>query len=108
VLHVYGTSDSYAPVETQRRYAQAAAFQVALPLVDTYPTLLEYSMVTVATPISANQAFGTLDPITAAQAQYAPNGYDGHFVSTNNPAARQTIQKMLVTFVRETNPIIGP
>jgi hypothetical protein len=108
VLHVYGTSDSYAPVETQRRYAQAAAFQVALPLVDTYPTLPEYSMVTVALPISANQAFGTLANITAAQAQYAPNGYDGHFVSTNNPAARQTIQKMLVTFVRETNPIIGP
>jgi hypothetical protein len=109
VLHVYGTSDSYAPDETQRRYAQAAAFQVALPLVDTYPMLPEYSMVTVALPISANQAFGTLANITAAQAEYAPDGtYDGHFVSTNNPAARQTIQKMLVTFVRETNPIIGP
>jgi hypothetical protein len=110
VLHVYGTSDSYAPDETQRRYAQAAAFQVApLPLVDTYPTLPEYSMVTVALPISANQAFGTLANITAAQVQYAPDGtYDGHFVSTNNPAARQTIQNMLVTFVSETNPIIGP
>jgi dienelactone hydrolase len=107
VLHVYGTSDSYAPVETQRRYAQAAAFQVALPLVDPYPTP-EYSMVTVATPISANQAFGTQANITAAQAQYAPNGYDGHFVSTKNPAARQTIQKMLVTLTRELNPIIGP
>jgi hypothetical protein len=108
VLHVYGTSDSYAPNETQRRYAQAAAFQVALPLFDPYPTP-EYSMVTVALPISANQAFGTQANITAAQVQYQPDGtYDGHFVSTNNPAARQTIQKMLVTFVRETNPIIGP
>jgi hypothetical protein len=65
-------------------------------------------MVTVALPISANQAFGTLANITAAQAQYAPNGYDGHFVSTKNPAARQTIQKMLVTLTRELNPIIGP
>jgi pimeloyl-ACP methyl ester carboxylesterase len=108
VLHVYGTSDSYAPNETQRRYAQAAAFQVALPLVDTYPTLAEYSMVTVASPISANQSFGTLAPITAAQAQYQPSGYNGHFVSTDNPSARAAIQKMLVTLVREPNPIIEP
>ncbi|MGA7742310.1 MAG: hypothetical protein WBP56_13220 [Polyangia bacterium] len=109
VLHVYGTDDSYAPDETQRRYAQAAAFQVALPLVDTYPSMPEYSMVTITPPISANQSFGSLAPITAAQAQYQPDGtYDGHFVSTNNPSARQDIQTMLVTFVREPNPIIEP
>jgi pimeloyl-ACP methyl ester carboxylesterase len=108
VLHVYGTGDSYAPVETQRRYAQAAAFQVARPLVDTYPTLAEYNMVTVTPPISANQSFGTLAAITAAQAQYQPNGYDGHFVSTMNANARTAIQKMLVTLTRETNPIIEP
>jgi len=108
VLHVYGTADTYAPNETQRRYAQAAAFQVALPLVDEYPTLPEYGMVTVAPPISANQAFATLAPITAAQAQYQPDGYDGHFVSTTNASARTAIQKMLVTLVREPNPIIDP
>jgi pimeloyl-ACP methyl ester carboxylesterase len=108
VLHVYGTADTYAPNETQRRYAQAAAFQVALPLVDEYPTLPEYSMVTVTPPISANQAFANLAPITAAQAQYQPSGYDGHFVSTMNPSARAAIQKMLVTLVREPNPTIDP
>jgi pimeloyl-ACP methyl ester carboxylesterase len=108
VLHVYGTLDTYAPNETQRRYAQAAAFQVALPLVDSYPNLAEYDMTTVASPIVANQSFGALSPITAAQVQYAPNGYDGHFVSTLNPAARTAIQEMLVTLTRETNPIIEP
>jgi hypothetical protein len=108
VLHIYGTSDTYAPVNTQRRYAQAAGFQVALPLVDDYPTQAEYGMVTVTPPISASQAFASLAPITAAQAQYQPSGYDGHFVSTQNPSARTAIQKMLVTFVRETNPIIEP
>jgi hypothetical protein len=72
-------------------------------------TLPEYSMVTITPPISANQSFGSLAPITAAQAQYQPDGtYDGHFVSTNNPSARQDIQTMLVTFVREPNPIIEP
>ena len=109
VLHVYGTADTYAPSETQRRYAQAAAFQVARPLVDDYPTLPQYNMVTVTPPISANQAFFTLAPITAAQVQYQPDGtYDGHFVSINNPSARQSIQKFLITLVREANPIIDP
>jgi hypothetical protein len=37
VLHVYGAFDTFAPIETQRRYAQAAGFQVAVPLVDPYP-----------------------------------------------------------------------
>jgi len=106
VLHVYGTADTFAPVETQRRYAQAAGLQVVLPLVDSYPTSAEYNMVTVTSPVVANQAFGSLGSITAAEAQYAPDGYDGHFVSTQNPQARQTIQKMLVTLVRDVNPII--
>jgi hypothetical protein len=65
-------------------------------------------MLTVASPISANQAFGNGGLITAAQVQYQPSGYDGHFVSTKNPSARQAIQKMLVTLLRETNPIIEP
>ena len=94
--------------ETPRRYAQAAGFQVALPLVDDYPTQAEYSMATVTPPISANQAFGSGGLSTAAQIQYQPNGYDGHFVSTLNPSARTAIEKMLVTLVRETNPIIEP
>jgi hypothetical protein len=82
---------------------------MALPLVDNYPTLPEYSMVTVTPPISANQGFAALAPITAAQVQYQPDGtYDGHFVATKNPNARTAIQKMLVTLVRDLNPIIDP
>jgi hypothetical protein len=33
-FHVFGTNDSYAPVETQRTYAQAAGFDIVGPVVD--------------------------------------------------------------------------
>ena len=106
VLHVYGTNDSYAPVETQRRYAEAASFPVATPLIDNY--LHDYGMTPVAAPVKANQTFGSLDVITAAQIQYQPDGYDGHFVSTQNPAARTAIQNFLLTFMRDDAPTIEP
>jgi predicted esterase len=108
VLHIYGTSDSYAPVETQRRYAQASRFKVALPWVDNYPS--EYDLEGIATPIKANQSFGSLDtPITAAQIQYQPAaGKDGHFVSTQVPAARAAIQNFLTTFITDSAPTIAP
>ena len=109
-MHVYGTDDSYAPVETQRRYAQAAGFSVATPLVDDYPTKpdLGYGMAAVAPPLKDNQPFGTLDPVTGAQIQYQPANYDGHFVSTQNASARAAIQNFLVTFVRDAAPTIAP
>jgi predicted esterase len=112
-LHVYGTSDSYAPVETQRLYAVAAGFPIATPLVDDYTA--NYGMTTIDPPVVDNQAFGSLAPVTAAQIQYQPaadsNGkleYDGHFVSTQNPSARTAIQKFLVTFMRDDAPTIEP
>jgi predicted esterase len=105
-LHVYGTNDSYAPVETQRLYAVAAGFPIATPLVDDYTA--NYGMTTIDPPVIDNQAFGTLAPVTAAQIQYQPSGYDGHFVSTQNPSARTAIQKFLVTFMRDEAPTIEP
>lgn len=110
-LHVYGTNDSYSPVETQRRYAQAAGFPVATPMVDNYATDPQqgYGMSSVAPPIKANQTFLSLNPIiTVAQIQYQPVGYDGHFVSTQNASARVAIQKFLVTFMRDDAPTIEP
>ena len=101
------------PVETQRLYAEAAGFPVATPLVDDYPA--NYGMITIDPPVIDNQAFGTLAPVTAAQIQYQPAadsngklGYDGHFVSTQNPSARTAIQKFLVTFMRDDAPTIEP
>jgi predicted esterase len=105
-LHVYGTNDSYAPIETQRRYAEAASLPVAIPLVDDY--LKDYGMTAIAAPVKANQTFGSLGMITAAQIQYQPSGYDGHFVSTQNPSARTAIQRFLVTSMRDDAPTVEP
>jgi len=110
-LHVYGTNDSYSPVETQRRYAEAAGFPVATPLVDDYATdpQKDYGMASVVPPIKANQNFFSLTPVvTVGQIQYQPDGYDGHFVSTKNTNARTAIQKFLVTFMRDDAPTIQP
>ncbi len=108
VLHVYGTGDTYAPIETQRLYAQASGLNVALPWVDDYPS--KYDLHGVAAPIKANQGFGTLSTaITAAQIQYQPSaGKDGHFVSTDVPAARNAIHNFLATFVTDAAPTITP
>jgi len=112
-LHVYGTSDSYSPIETQRRYAEAAGLRVATPLADDY--LANYGLAPIDPPVTDNQPFGTLDPVTAAQIQYQPAvdstgklQYDGHFVSTQNPSARTAIQTFLMTFMRDDAPTIQP
>ncbi|HEX7598341.1 MAG TPA: hypothetical protein VF518_09005 [Polyangia bacterium] len=109
LLHVYGSNDSYAPVETQRRYAQAAEFPVALPLADLDATALsqQYGLGALASPIKVNASFNNSTPITAAQIQYQPApSYDGHFVSTENAEARTAIQTFLVTFARDDAPTI--
>ena len=105
-LHVYGTNDSYSPIETQRLYAVSAGFPIATPLVDDYTA--NYGMTTIDPPVVNNQLFGTLAPVTAAQIQYQPSGYDGHFVSTQNPGARTAIQTFLMTFMRDAAPTIQP
>lgn len=105
VLHVFGTSDSYAVVPTQKAYALAAGFQVALPV------LLDFGLPKVAPPVWNDEDFGPFDHLTAVELQYSPDPaspYDGHFVSTQNPAARAAIQQMLVTTFRDGIPTVSP
>ena len=63
----------------------------------------------VLAPVRANLAFGPgagAGKVTAVQAQYRPDGYDGHFVSTHNPRARRAIQRMLGIFFRDGMPVV--
>jgi hypothetical protein len=65
-------------------------------------------------PVWNNQDFSSqFGPIyhtlTAVELQYEPAAtYDGHFVSTQNPAARAAIQQMLVTTFRDGIPTVSP
>jgi predicted esterase len=100
VLHIYGTGDTYAPVQTQRTYALSAGFPVLSPVID------EYKLVPVTGPVKGNITSGGA-MVTAVQAQFTPGNYDGHFVSTENLVARRMIQQTLETFVRDGLPTVG-
>jgi hypothetical protein len=105
VLHVYGTGDSYSVVPTQRAYAISVGLRVAAPVVDPF------GLATVMPPVWNDEDFGPFDNFTAVEIQYNPDateGYDGHFVSTRNPAARAAIQQMLVTTFRDGIPTVSP
>jgi len=110
-LHVVGTKDSYSVINTQKAYGIAAGFKVAgTPVAG-------FGLPTPA-PVWNNQDFASdFGPIyhslTAAELQYEPDqstdqSYDGHFVSTQNPAARAAIQQMLVTTFRDSIPTVSP
>jgi predicted esterase len=112
VLHVFGTKDSYAPVETQRSYATAANFDIVGPVVDGEDMKAIADMrkrAAIAAPAKGNVSSAAGAPITAVQAQYMPSDkYDGHFVSTDNASARRAIRQMLATFVRDAVPTVNP
>lgn len=97
VLHVYGTDDSYAPVETQRTVATAADLPVVGPVVD------DFGLAPVAAPAHGNQG-----GVTAVEAQYRPVRDDGHFVDTLHPAARRAIREALGTFFRDGVATVAP
>jgi len=101
VLHVFGTDDTYAPVQTQRTYALSAGFPVLTPVVDNF------MLTPVMAPVSGNIMVGGVS-VTALEAQFAPSGYDGHFVSTQHMTARRLIQQMLGTFARDGLSTVGP
>jgi hypothetical protein len=88
-------------VETQRTFAQAAGFPALAPVVD------DYLPVKVTGPVIGNITVGA-KKVTAFEAQYAPDGYDGHFVSTSHPRARALVLQFLGTFMRDALPTGGP
>lgn len=101
-LHIYGADDTYSPVETQLTLAQAAGFPVVAPVVE------KFGLQEIMAPVKANFLAPGGNMVTAVQAQYAPSGYDGHFVSTENPSARRAVRQMLGTFVRDGVPTVTP
>jgi hypothetical protein len=102
LLHIYGTSDHYAPESTQWAFALGARLPVLHPLVP----LANVTLVGVATaPVSANFVSGAVS-LTALSAQYAPGDYDGHFVSTRNLAAATAIRDFLGSYFRDGMPVV--
>jgi hypothetical protein len=106
VLHVVGTGDTYSVIPTQMYFALAGNLSAAKPGV---PTLARYQLWEEMPPLRNNGFFGSYGNLTQAQIQYDPGvGKEGHFVSTDVPAARRSIQDFLGTTFRDGVPTILP
>ena len=106
VLHVVGTADTYSVIPTQMYFAVAGNLSVAKPGV---PALARYQLWEETPPLRNNGFFGGYGNLTQAQIQYEPAvGKEGHFVSTEVPAARRSIQDFLGTTFRDGVPTILP
>lgn len=85
----YGLNDTYSPPATQHAYVVAAGLGHAAPPAGVTPDDLGRSP--TAVPVKGN-APGN---ITAVVRQYAPNGYDGHFVVFRNDDAKGDADRFL-------------
>jgi pimeloyl-ACP methyl ester carboxylesterase len=103
LLHVFGTMDTYSPEPTQKALGELAGLQIAGPAVDA-KTQLAPAMV----PAKKNLPVVGGGTVTGVQIQYAPEMYDGHFVSTRNAKARAAILQMLGTALRDDAPTVTP
>lgn len=103
LLHIAGKDDTYAPDSTQEYFGVAAGLPVANPVV------MMSSLVKVdKLPVINNLKAGSFPEVTAVQTQYEPMGYDGHFVSTQNAAARKSLRVMIGTFLRDGKAVAQP
>jgi hypothetical protein len=97
----YGQLDTYAPPVTQATYVLAAGLALAnaAPSVTTPDDLDRAS---VALPIKAN-----VNGMTAVTRQYAPSGYDGHFVVFREPDAKTNADRFLADVLAGVVPNFG-
>lgn len=103
--HVYlpwGQGDTYSSDAVMSITAQAMGLQLAEPVLVPI-----FGLAQVARPVSANRLGGDGVLRTAACFQYAPDiGYDGHFVSTQNPAAIADWIAFLVSHAQSGTPLV--
>ena len=98
----YGQGDTYATPITQLTYVVAAKLGVATP-PSSVATPDDLMSTASAVPIGGN-ATGNL---TAVVRQYAPNGYDGHFVVFKDADAKVNADRFLADAVSGVVPSFG-
>ncbi len=98
----YGQGDTYATPITQLTYIVAAKLGVATP-PSSVATPDDLMSTAAAVPISGN-ASGNL---TAVARQYAPSGYDGHFVVFKDADAKVNADRFLADAVSGVVPSFG-
>ncbi len=103
VFMPYGQGDTYSTPSTQLAYLAAAGLGVAQhPASVTTPD--DLGKAPQAIPYGGNAAGG----LTAVARQYAPSGFDGHFVVFKDADAKVNADRFLVdVFVTGASPKIG-
>lgn len=107
-LQVYGTGDTYSPVETQRTVAKAIGLNVIGPVID------DFQIGNIEAPAKGNADAPMSVKVTAGQTQYKPpagkdgKDKDGHFVSFDVPEARRSVRQFLGSGFRDGTPTIAP
>jgi pimeloyl-ACP methyl ester carboxylesterase len=98
----YGQNDTYSPPITELTYVTAAKLGVAKePASVTKPDKLSDTILPI--PVTANATGG----LTAVVRQYTPTTYDGHFVSYNDPDAKNDVNRFFEDALAGLAPRIG-
>ena len=95
----FGTNDTYTPAST----LDANAASLGLTRAAVSPSGLPPS---TARPTSLNATGGDGAMRTAGVFVYAPDGYDGHFVATKNPAAVTDWSAFLQSYLATGTPTV--
>jgi predicted dienelactone hydrolase len=98
VLMTWGQGDTYAPAATLIVNAKTLDIPAVKPLLENMDDL---SSTAISRAVAA-----TVNGVTAAVFQYAPSGYDGHFVAQMNPQAQTDWNAFLTSFFTSGAPVV--
>jgi len=87
IFHTYGQSDTYAPPKTLANITKALGVPLANPVLESIDDPASPSVMSIDRPIIHDVVGGDNADRTSATFQYAPAGYDGHFVALENQDA---------------------
>ncbi len=101
----FGQKDTYTPSAVQATYILAAGLGLAAhPASVTQPEGIG-SLQPIAVPASGNLSGGAR---TGLSREYAPAGYDGHFVVFRDPDGKKDAAKFLADLAAGNVPSVGP
>jgi hypothetical protein len=105
VFQPYGLNDTFAPPASEQVFALAAGLGVAAAPAGVTP-----DKIGEATPLSV-PAGGNITVMGASYTgivrEYAPTGYDGHFVAYKDPTGSSDVDKFLADVVAGKVPKVG-
>jgi dienelactone hydrolase len=103
VLHIYGVGDTYTPPSGMKALARAMRAAYLNPILDMFEG---GGVALVDNTVKSNTSVGGAR-YTVAGKQYAPQGYDGHFVIFRDAAARADLVRFLTTALLDDAPTLG-